>query len=132
MAELTAAARAARALLEHREAVARAVTGRLYAEMPWLQEKYGDRGREKCLQDVRYSLEHLVPAVELEAPDMFGRYAAWCDGVLRSRGVPTGELARSLELLADEAAGRLPADEAAAVAPCVDAGLRALGGGGAA
>lgn len=129
MAELTAAERAGRALLEHKEAIARSVTGLLYAEMPWLQDKYGDRGREKCLQDMRYNLEHLIPAVELEAPEMFARYAGWADGVLRVRGVPTTELARSMEILRADVAARLPADQAGAVAECLDAGLRALRGG---
>ncbi len=126
MAELSAAERAGRALLEQKETIARSVTGLLYAEMPWLQDKYGDRGREKCLQDMRYNLEHLVPAVELEAPDMFARYTAWADGVLRARGVPTGELARSMEIMRADVAARLPDDEADAVAACMDAGLQAL------
>lgn len=126
MAQLTPEARAGAALLEHKETIARSVTGLLYAEMPWLQDKYGDRGREKCLQDMRYNLEHLIPAVELGAPDMFARYAAWCDGVLRARGVPTAELVRSMEIMRADIAARLPGDEARAVAESLDAGLAAL------
>jgi hypothetical protein len=130
MAELTAAERAAAALLELKETIARSVTGLLYAEMPWLQDKYGDRGRDKCLQDMRYNLEHLVPAVELGAPDMFARYATWCDGVLRSRGVPTGELLRSMEIMRADVAARLPAEQSGEVAASLDAGIRALRGAG--
>jgi hypothetical protein len=126
MAELTAAERAGAALLEQKETIARSVTGLLYAEMPWLQDKYGERGRVKCLQDMRYNLEHLIPAVELEAPDMFARYAAWAAGVLRARGVPTGELARSMEIMRADIAVRLPDDQAQAVAGCLDAGIAAL------
>lgn len=128
MAELSAAERAAASLLEHKEIIARSVTGLLYAEMPWLQDKYGDRGRDKCLQDMRYNLEHLVPAVELQAPDMFSRYAAWCDGVLRARGVPTGELVRSLEIMRSDIAARLTAEQSEAVNPSLDAGIRVLRG----
>jgi hypothetical protein len=126
MAELSAAERAGAALLEQKEAIARSVTGLLYAEMPWLQDKYGDRGREKCLQDMRYNLEHLIPAVELQAPDMFARYAAWAAGVLRARGVPTDELARSMEIMHADVAARLAPDQVQAVAGCIDAGLRSL------
>lgn len=126
MAELTPAERAGAALLEHKETIARSVTGLLYAEMPWLQDKYGDRGRDKCLQDMRYNLEHLIPAVELQAPDMFARYAGWCDGVLRARGVPTGELVRSMEIMRADVAARLPAEQAEAVAACIEAGIGAL------
>ena len=128
MAELTPAGRAAAALLEQKETIARSVTGLLYAEMPWLLDKYGDRGREKCLQDMRYNLEHLVPAVELQDPGMFARYADWCDGVLRSRGVPTAELARSMEIMRADVAVRLAPDQAEAVAACLDAGIAALRG----
>lgn len=126
MAELNAARRAAAALLEHKEVIARSVTGLLYAERPWLLDRYGERGREKCLQDMRYNLEHLIPAVELEAPDMFSRYATWCDQLLRARGVQTAELVRTMEIMRADVAARLPADQARAVAGCLDEGIRVL------
>jgi hypothetical protein len=126
MAELSAAERASAALLEQKETIARSVTGLLYAEMPWLMDKYGERGREKCLQDMRYNLEHLIPAVELRAPDMFARYASWADGVLRARGVDTEELSRSMEIMRADIAARLPADQADAVGECIGAGIHAL------
>ncbi|HYR12460.1 MAG TPA: hypothetical protein VEQ60_32025, partial [Longimicrobium sp.] len=119
-------ARAAAALLEQKEAIARSVTGLLYAEMPWLVDKYGERGRLKCLQDMRYNLEYLAPAVEMEDPAMYVRYARWVDGVLRARGVPTGELARSFELIASDARARLRPDEARIVSSCLEAGVIAL------
>ncbi|HEX2209413.1 MAG TPA: hypothetical protein VHG93_17175 [Longimicrobium sp.] len=123
---MSTGARAAAALLDQKETIARSVTGLLYAEMPWLVDKYGERGRLKCLQDMRYSLEHLAPAVELGEPAMFVRYAQWADGVLRARHVPTGELARSFELMASDVAARLPREEAMAVAACLEAGVMAL------
>ena len=57
---------------------------------------------------------------------MFVRYAAWVDGVLRARGVPTGELARSFQLMASDVAARLPREEARAVSACLEAGVMAL------
>jgi hypothetical protein len=126
MAGLTAGARAAAALLEQKEAIARSTTGLLYAEMPWLVDKYGERGRLKCLQDMRYNVDYLAPAVEFADPELFVRYARWVDGVLRSRGVPTGELARSFELMASDVVARLPPDDARAVSACLEAGVMAL------
>jgi hypothetical protein len=126
MAGLSTGARASAALLEQKEAIARSVTGLLYAEMPWLVDKYGERGRLKCLQDMRYNLEYLAPAVEMDDPAMFVRYTRWVDGVLRARGVPTGELARSFELMASDVAARLRADEARVVFTCLEAGVMAL------
>ena len=125
---MSAGARAAAALAEHGEAVARSVTGLLYAEMPWLVDRYGGRGRHKCLQDMRYHLQHLAPAVELGDPALFARYAEWCDGMLRARGVQTVELRRSLQLMESDVCARLPADEARAVAACLQAGVGALRG----
>lgn len=127
---MSPATRAAEALLEHGDAIARSVTGLLYAEMPWLMDRYGERGRQKCLQDMRYNLEHLAPAVELQDPGMFARYARWCDGVLRSRGVATGELVRSFELMESDVASRLSADQAEAVGACLRAGVAVLHGDG--
>lgn len=126
---MSAGARAAAALLEQKETIARSVTGLLYAEMPWLVDKYGERGRLKCLQDMRYNVEYLAPAVELDDPELFVRYARWVDSLLRSRGVPTGELARAFQLMASDVAARLPREEGQAVADCLEAGLLALRAG---
>ncbi|HEU0298378.1 MAG TPA: hypothetical protein VFR37_02965 [Longimicrobium sp.] len=127
---MSAGHRTAAALAEHAEAVARSVTGLLYAEMPWLVDRYGERGRQKCLQDMRYHLQHLAPAVELEDPALFARYAEWCDGMLRARGVQTAELLRSLQLMESDVAVRLPGEEARAAAACLRAGIAVLRGGG--
>ena len=129
MASVAPAERATAFLLEEKEALAREVTARLYAAMPSLPEKYGERGRAKCLQDMRYNLEHLAPAVELEHPEMFAAYARWLDGLLRAYGVATDEVVRSLELMEAVVDERLPADEADAVRACLRAGLAALRGG---
>ena len=123
---MTPGERAAARLLERREEVARASTEALYRERSWLMEKYGERGRRKCLQDMRYNVEHLAPAVELDAPPMFASYAAWVDDVLRARNVATGELARALELLEESAAEGMDDDERAVLARCVAAGVEAL------
>jgi hypothetical protein len=126
MDALTAVARAAARLAEEQEALARAVTAAMYAERPALLERWGEAGREKCLQDLRYTIEHLSPAVELGAPELFVRYARWLDELLRARGVPTRDVRRSFELLASLARQRMPADEAALVASVLDAGRAVL------
>jgi hypothetical protein len=128
MAGLSAAGRAARLLTEQREAMAAEVTEALYRERPELMARYGDAGREKCLQDMRYNLEHLVPAVELERPELFEAYVRWVDELLRSRGVETGELRRALQLLAEGAAGRMDPDAAGIAGNVIRAGLAVLPG----
>lgn len=123
---MSAATRAAETLLDDKETLARAVTAALYAEMPGLLDRYGERGRDKCLQDMRYNVEHLAPAVGMDDPPMFAGYAAWLDGLLRDRGVETAHVARCLSLLEEETALRLPPEQQAVVRRCIRAGLAAL------
>ena len=127
MDALTVDAKASGQLLAHKEALAEWVTGALYEEMPELADRYGDAGRAKCLQDLRYTIEHLIPAVDLAQPAMFAGYVTWLDALLRARNVSTREVVRSLELIDRIVRQRLPADEAESVARCLHAGLDALG-----
>jgi hypothetical protein len=98
------------------------VTERLFAERPYLLEKHGERGRDKTLQDMRYNIEHLVPAVDLGDGQMFARYVEWLDNMLRSRNVETKEVVRCLELLRDECERRY-SQASADIRPIIDAGL---------
>jgi len=127
---MTAGERASERLLADKEALARAITARLYEDMPELAERYGDYGRGKCLEDMRYNLEHLAPAVDLAQPELFAAYVRWLDGLLRSRNVGGGELVRSLELTERVLAEQLAPDEAEAAVPSLRAGLQALRQGG--
>jgi len=126
---VSASERSGDRLLREKEELARAITDRLYGERPDLLPLYGAAGREKCLQDMRYNLEHLAPAVALAEPAMFAGYARWLAGLLSARGIPTADVTRSLVLTGAAIAERFPADEAAA-APVLEAALTALGGGG--
>jgi hypothetical protein len=125
---LTGSARAdaARRLSEDRDAIARAVTAALYAERPGLLDAHGERGREKCRQDMLHNVDYLVPAVDLGDPAIFAAYVTWLDDLLRARRVETTHLVRCLELLGEEATARYGADEAAAVRTILDAGLSVL------
>ena len=107
---------------------ARAVTDALYAEMSGLMEKYGERGREKCLQDMRYNLEHLAPALALDEPDMFRGYVRWLVELLAAHGVGARDVRRSLELTRTTLAAVFGADEAAAAAGMIDAGMQSIPG----
>jgi hypothetical protein len=128
MSDATVGRSAAERLMFDKEAIARAVTLALYDEFPELVERYGERGRTKTLQDMHYNIEHLIPAVDLDDPQMFAKYAQWLDSVLRSRNVDTVYTRRCLELVAHEARARYDAPEADAIARIVGAGLATLAG----
>ena len=117
---------AAERLIESKEELARAITAKLYQEMPDLQQKYGQRGRSKCLEDMRYNLEHLAPAVALGEGSLFSHYCVWLRDMLAARGVGAGEIVRSLHLIAEVVRAEFPPDEALLVAEAVDAGIAAL------
>jgi len=123
---MTAGERSAARLLAEKEDLARAITAALYRERPEMLARWGEPGREKCLQDMRYNLEHLAPAVALDAPDMFAGYARWLLGLLQSRGIPAGDVARSLALTRAALGERFPPDEAAAAVTALDAALAVL------
>lgn len=127
MGALTAAGRAAERLLAEKDDLARRTAEALYAALPDLQEKYGDYGRRKCLEDMHYNVEHLAPAVDLGRPELFAGYVEWLGGLLRARNVPTSEVVRSLELMEELVVARFSPEEAGSVVPCIRAGLAALG-----
>jgi hypothetical protein len=118
--------RAAAALLARREELAANITAALYAERPELLERYGEQGRRKCLQDMRYNLEHLAPAVALGDPSLFARYVVWLRELLKAHGVPARDVRRSLELTGGVVRARLEPEEAAAVERALVAGLQEL------
>lgn len=123
---LTVRERAAGRLEEQQGELAHVITAALYAELPALEAKYGERGRVRCLEDMNFNLEHLRPAVQLGRPEMFVTYVQWLDGLLRARGVDTREIVRSLVLTERVLRERFSPEEADSIAPCIEAALQVL------
>jgi hypothetical protein len=126
MDPVTVEGRAAAELLARKVSLAQAATDALYTDMPELTSRYGAVGRERCLEDIRYTIDHLIPAVDLAQPAMFATYVRWLDDLLRARNVSTREVARSLELIEQNVRVELAPDEANAVVACIRAGLESL------
>lgn len=121
-----AGSHAARLLMRDRESLARAVTDALYAEAGERLALHGANGRVRCLEDMHFNVEHLVPAVDLGDADLFARYVQWLHGLLHARGVDTRDVTRCLELLRDEAKSRYTAAESQPISDIIDAGIRAV------
>ena len=128
MDPMTADGRAATELLARKESLAREATDALYADMPELTDRYGPVGRQRCHEDLRYTIDHLIPAVDLAQPELFVTYVHWLDDLLRARNVSKREVIRSLELIEQVSRTHLAADEADAVTRCIRAGLASLEG----
>lgn len=118
----------AAALLRKIEPLAETVTEALYDERPELQSKYGEVGREKCLQDMRYNIEHLAAAADLDAPEMFREYTEWLSGLLRARHVATDDLLRSYQLMESVVHSWLPEAESVFIISVLQAGIDTLSG----
>lgn len=121
-----AGSHAAQLLIRDRESLARAVTDALYEEAGERLSRHGPNGRVRCLEDMHFNVEHLVPAVDLGDPDLFVRYVQWLHGLLQARGVDTRDVTRCLELLQDEVTRRYAAADAQPITTILDAGLRSV------
>ncbi len=75
---------------------------------------------------MHYTLDHLIPAVELEHPPMFAAYAGWLARLLRARAVAVRDVADALAHMDAAVRARLTPDEAAAVVHVLDAGRAAV------
>lgn len=113
-------------LLTRKEELASAVTDAVYAEDPALLERFGESGRAKCLQDMRYSLEHLAPALAMDDPSLFEGYVRWVENLLAARSISARDVRRSLHITAHVMRERLQPDDAAIVVRFVLAGVNAL------
>lgn len=93
------------------------VTERFYQTHAALYERFGERGRDFCREDLVFHLEFMRPVLEFGLLQSMVDYLRWLDEVLTSRGVPSEHLAQSLDWLSEVFAERMgPVDGAIVVA----------------
>lgn len=78
-----------------------AVTERFYATHGSAYERFGERGRQACREDLAFHLEFLRPVLEFGVVQPMVDYLLWLESVLHARSIPAEHLAQSLEWLAD-------------------------------
>jgi hypothetical protein len=117
------ATRASETLLAHRDELAFAITDAVYAARPDLRERYGEIGISKCREDMRYTIEHLAPAVALSDPPLFAHYVRWLIDLLHARAIQADDVRESLQAVQQVLAGRLPTDEYDEAARCIQTAL---------
>lgn len=77
------------------------VTRRFFAEHGDLYAKLGPRGRAACHEDLAFHLEFLRPVLEFGIIAPMVEYLRWLASVLATRGIPSGHLTLSLDMLAE-------------------------------
>lgn len=90
-----------RRLLDLQSDAVSSVTERFYATHGSAYQRFGQRGREACRQDLAFHLEFLRPVLEFGLAQPMVDYLCWLNGVLAARMVPTEHLALSLDWLAE-------------------------------
>lgn len=82
-------------------------TAFLAAHPDWLS-RYGDRARQRGVEDARYHVTFLAAAVESGAPGAFADYARWTARVLEARGIERAFLAENLRQVEEGLSARVP------------------------
>src|SRR5581483_9993850 len=108
------------------QSIAEAITARIFALHPELEEKYGERGRTKCEQDSVYHLHYLAEAIAGNSEKMFVDYAGWAKIMLLSRGVDSADLGDNLKVMAQVLQLKSPAKYKRLFAQLIDAALTHL------
>lgn len=116
----------AQAIDKERSRLSEAIVARQYELMPGLAEKYGSRGREKCLQDAEFHLSYLAEAIAASLPPLFSDYVAWAKIMLAGRGISASDLAVNLECIRHALDETLSQQMSALASGYVEAGLRQL------
>ena len=88
-----------------------AVSERFFTTHDSAYQRFGQRGRDACSEDLAFHLEFLRPVLEFGMHKPMVDYLRWLDSVLAARGVPTEHLALSLDWLAEFFAGQQDAPD---------------------
>ncbi|HEX9989141.1 MAG TPA: hypothetical protein VGE45_11775 [Chloroflexia bacterium] len=108
------------------EFLAETVVERQYRLQPDLMLRYGEVGREKCLQDTKHHLSSILSAIALSTPGVFVEYVIWVRGLLEAHNVPSEDLARNLTCIRDVLRDELPEEISEVAVAYVEAGLKQL------
>ena len=110
-----------------RRPLAEAVVSRQYQLQPGLSQRYGEGGRDKCVQDTEYHLAYLAAAVTYSSPALFYDYIRLGeDGPGGPRRRARRNVAASLVCLRDVLGEQLPGEMGEVVSPYLEIAVRTL------
>ena len=115
-----------RVIHSRRGALAAMIVDRQYALNPDLRERYGKRGREKCVEDTEFHLAHLSSALLASSPSLFADYIGWVSSVMSAAGVRHEDVQKNLACLRDACVENLHEGMASVVANYVELALERL------
>ncbi len=117
-----------RAIHSRRRAISVAIVDRQYTLRPELRDRYGEQGREKCIEDTEHHLDHLSASLLASSPTLFDGYIRWAGSVMSSAGVRPEDVRENLGFLRDSLVESLPEEMAGVAASYVESAMAGLTG----
>ena len=111
---------------ERADGLAAKVVDLHYSRHPQLRDRYGERGRRRCLEDANFHLRYLASALDVASPSLFLDYLAWLKCLLVQRGIPGHDLEANLQCMTDVLQDDLPARSHAPLQEYLQAGISRL------
>jgi MerR family transcriptional regulator, light-induced transcriptional regulator len=106
--------------------LAREITSEHFHRHPELDERYRQKGRERCIEDTAYHLHYLAEAIAADSPSLFTSYLGWAKIMLSARGIPPADLVSHLRTTMHIIEQRAASIDVLAIANIVNAALAAL------
>ncbi|AWB43977.1 cobalamin-binding protein [Paenibacillus sp. CAA11] len=88
-------------LLEQAEDLAVKISDRQYELNPELQDRFGQMGKIRTIQDSLYSLRYLAESVLMNSPALFLHYISWLKILLKGYKVSDEDLSLNLRIMHD-------------------------------
>ncbi|SHG21196.1 Methanogenic corrinoid protein MtbC1 [Fodinibius roseus] len=117
---------AAENIAEHKQDLAQLTTDLYFDDHAELEDQYGKKGREKCLEDTIYHINYLEQAVRVNSVILFSNYLEWARTMLKERDIPVNDLVDNMMFLKKALQKRLAEDEAAIVVEFITKGLQSF------
>ncbi len=108
-----------------RAVLAEAIVARQYEQQPGLLERYGERGRAKCVEDTEYTLSFLATALAYSSGPILSEYVAWMRPMMVAFGVEREHVDEHLACVREVLRERLPEELTEQVCSIFDAAVEA-------
>ncbi|WP_050615677.1 hypothetical protein [Bacillus testis] len=105
------------------------LTEGLYENHPDLIERYGERGRQKCIEDNEHHYRHLDTAYQMGDASLFTNYSSWLQGLLSARGMAPVYLLENFVMMKELLGGQvlsLDEEQRKFYLHCLDNGIAVL------
>jgi methanogenic corrinoid protein MtbC1 len=111
LSSMVGRSRLAQKLADTKEYSSQAVSDELFLKHPEWLDRYGERGRQICRDDISFHIQFLAGAIEAGSPEAFADYALWTRRMLGARGLADDSLRETFDRLADQLALVLSIEE---------------------